>query len=810
MDTEGRDLLREIAVLDSQGKLIYQAWVTEHPDNSLQRIYTQPLKAVLSGFLEIARQHTIVCHNAQHDRLVIQRACRLAKIRFPVLKFVCTVELAQSTFPNLTSYSLEYLSKKLRLKVDQKDFNPRQAHSAKYDTEFTYQLYRKVLDMQASSFSPVWSSLKSQPNPFASSRVDTPFQDHPDQKQIYQQEFEQLKVAIAEIHQDKNHQSRGAVVIGEPGSGKTHLMMRLAQELLKVNRLLFIRHPNNPDAILYHIYSRTLESFIQAVPDTGYTQLEHLISHSFAKLIRTSPHLKLNLTDQIIIATVQDSPLHLYTLAAEGTEKKRQIWANIDKRLQAWWVDNYGFSGYATKILTGIVKFCSYTNPKYKSIVQRWLAADSLSQGDLDLVGLEDWQESMGKEEFSLEAIAVFSKLSMLDEPLLMVFDQLESLGLPHNNTLLLNFGEAVKEIFTHVPNSLIILNLFPDRWQQFQEMLSPAVVDRVSQVQIALQPPQLETLQQILQLRAQAIDVEITDLFTPEDLNVILHQPSIRGMLNCAANYFRYRVNDTPLPTLTTPKRTLAETIVKPVELTIKPVEPTTKAVEPIIEPTVKPVEQRLDRLESEMKKLQQQIQNITLTATEPIFPEDELTQYLQTQRQSLYQEYQNPQITTDSDDLGKLTTIAQAFQLILPLEIDYLRLGKRTLPEHLVLIGKRKVAIGFLQIDGTSFTSRIKNWNELVISDRSTHYQLWRDVRLPEIKGKVGRDEIEKLNYSKHGAFLSMAEEERLDFELIYCLIIDIQNRDLEITLEEALQGAMINVDLEESWLVQLLKTL
>ena len=119
--------------------------------------------------------------------------------------------------------------------------------------------------------------------------------------------------------------------------------------------------------------------------------------------------------------------------------------------------------------MTGIVKFCSYTDSRRKSTVQRWLAADSLSQGDLDLVGLENWQESMGKEEFSLEAIAVFSKLSMLDEPLLMVFDQLESLGLPHNNTLLLNFGEAVKEIFTHVPNSFIILNLFPDRWQQFQ-----------------------------------------------------------------------------------------------------------------------------------------------------------------------------------------------------------------------------------------------------------------------------------------------------------------------------------------------------
>ena len=105
-------------------------------------------------------------------------------------------------------------------------------------------------------------------------------------------------------------------------------MMRLAQELLKVNRLLFIRHPNNPDAILHHIYSRTLESFIQVVPDTGYTQLEHLISHNFAKLIRTSPHLKLNLTDQIIIATVQDSPLNrlrlLESLKCGGHEALEQ------------------------------------------------------------------------------------------------------------------------------------------------------------------------------------------------------------------------------------------------------------------------------------------------------------------------------------------------------------------------------------------------------------------------------------------------------------------------------------------------------
>ncbi len=629
--------------------------------------------------------------------------------------------------------------------------------------------------------------LKSQPNPFASSRVDTPFQDYPDQKQIYQPEFEQLKIAIAEIRQDRNHQSRGAVVIGEPGSGKTHLMMRLAQELLKVNRLLFIRHPNNPDAILHHIYSRILESVIQIVPDTGYTQLEHLISHSFTKLIRTSRHLKLVNADQLLLKAVQDSPLNLYKLAAEGTEKKRLLWNHIDKRLQEWWVDTYGFSGFATQILKGIVKFCSYSSPKYKSIVQRWLAGNSLSQDDLELVGLTDWQENLGKEEFSLEAIAVLSKLSLLDEPLLIVFDQLESLGLAHNKTLLENFGEAVKEIFTHVPNSLIILNLFPDRWQQFQDVLSPAVVDRVSQVQLQLQAPDETTLRPILELRAQSIECKITDLFTPEDLIVILNQPSIRGMLNCAANYFRYRVQGIPLPEKPTPPRL------------------------PPSGTTVQSVEQRLDRLEAAMTALQKQLQEMGNATTGGIVdnaPEDELTIYLRSQRRSLQQDYQKPQIITDSDDLGKLTTIAEAFQSIYPLEVDYLRLGKRVLPEHLVLVGKQKIAIGFLQIDGNSFTNRIKNWNETVITDRSIHYQLWRDSRLPEITGKVGRGEIEKLNHTPHGKFLILGEEERIDFELIYGLIIDLQNRDVDLTLEEALQQIM--VDLSQSWLIQLMQSI
>ncbi len=785
LDTEGRDYLTEIAIFDDRGKLIYQAWVNEHPENSAQPLHTYPLKEVVSEFLAIVQSRPIVCHYAKHDRQMLQKACQQAKISFPNLKFICTVELAQATFPNFASYSLEYLSKKLNLKADQKTFNPRQAHGAKYDAHFTYHLYRKILSMQPSSMTlALKEHLKAQPNPFTSSRVDNPFQDHPDQKQIYQREFDQLKAAIGDISQDKNHQSRGAVVIGEPGSGKTHLMMRLAKELLKVNRLLFIRHPNNPDAILHHIYSRILESFIEKVPDTGLTQLEHLIAYSFTKLLSTSRHINLTKTDLEIMEAVKESPLKLYELASEGSERKRKIWIHIYKRVQEWWVESYGFSGYATQILKGIVGFCSYSKPYYKRIVQRWLAGSSVSPEDLERVGLEDWRSDMSQEAFSLEAIAVFSKLSLLDEPLLIVFDQLESLNLDHNKKLLLNFGEAVKEIFTHVPNSLIILNLFPNNWQKFQSEFSPAVIDRISQVQVELRRPDAETLNQILQMRAKESQINLSDIFTSDDRSVILSQPSIRAMLICADHYFRYRIHDVPLPKIGDgPKIGDWPGPIPPVPL--------------------------IEKLEQNIQWLTNRIEKIEKILTVDGKPQcQEIHEFIRANRIFLHKEYQKPQIITDSDDLGKLTTIAQAFSLLIPLEIDYLRLGKRVLPEHLVLIGKQKVAIGFLQTDGSGFTSRIKNWNELLITDRSIQYQLWRDMKFPAIAGKVGREEIEKLNYTQNGCFITMDEDQRIDFELIYRLIIDIQNYDIDVSVEDAIQ--CIQVELKDCWICQLFQTI
>ncbi len=808
VDTEGRTKLNEIAVINNKGELIYEAFAQEYDGHYEIRLNRKPLQQIIADFINVAKNKLIICHSDDHDIRVLKNTFTKVGINWIDFRFDCTCQLAKQYFQDLPSYSLEYLSKQLNLKVNKRYFNPQQAHTARYDAEFTYQLYRKIMEKQ---------ELRNKPNPFSSSRVDNPFQNHPDLTSIYQSQFTTLKAIIDDIKNDINHQTKGAVVIGEPGTGKTHLIMRLAKELLGHNRLLFIRQPNNSDTVIYHTYSRILESLVEKVPQSDYTQIEHLLANSFVKLIRTNQTISLTQNKQDILETTQTNSLKLYeSLGSEGTKKKRDYWQYIERITTEWWLERYGAAGYSLEVIKGIIKFCSYSDPGYKRLVTRWLSADDLEENELEKIGLSNWNEAMSKEAFSLEAISVFSKLSLLDEPLIIVFDQLEGLGLKHNERLLLSFGEAIREIFTHVPNSLIILNLFPDRWQQFQQVFSLSIIDRISQHQVFLEIPSQSKLKQILQTKAQLVGIDIDSLFTSQELNDILNQNSIRAVLNRASDYYRFKVKDIPIPDI-----------------------PPQPDVPPQQEGTVI---ERLQNLENQVSQLQQVFKNIAQALSifkefnpkteseenkqqvnndddvtlenniDPQPPDDtvpptvdrEIINYIETQKKSLESKYHQQQIIDDSDDLGKLMTITEAFKTISNLEIDHLRLSRLTIPAHLVIrTNSINLCIGFLHTSGNSFTARIRNWNRLLINHQDTKFILWRDSRKTAVTSQVARQEIEMLNNAFNGSFSTMDQENRINFELIYQLIVDIQNRDLDISLEKALP--IIKSHFSNYWLIE-----
>ncbi|MEO1670270.1 MAG: exonuclease, partial [Cyanobacteria bacterium J06631_2] len=542
IDTEGRRELREIAILNSDGELIYEAFNRDYPEYGSQLAY-KPLKVILTEYKAIAAQKMLVFHNAAHDLAVLQKSFSQVGLSFPKQQEVyCTLKEAQKSLVS-TGYSLEYLSKKLNLKVERQYFNHEQAHVARYDAQFTHQLYLVLQRMNSAS------PIVNQANPFGSSRVDNPFQTHPDNASIYHTQYTILESVIDDIKHDPNHQSKGAVIIGQPGTGKTHLIMRLAQQRLKLNRLLFIPCPNDANTIKYHTYSSILESLNKLIPETGFNQLEYFLANTFVGIIKSTNSNTQKI--QGILNRISDNPLKLYEiLGGEGTQTRRNNWDYVEKFTSDWWFKQYGAVGYAPEIIKGIVKFCRYSDPAYKQLVKKWLAAEELEPEQLSKIGLSSWQDEISKEDFSLDAIAVLGKLSLLHEPLILVFDQLEMLGLEHNRSILLNFGETVKEIFTRVPYSFIIFNLFPHRWQQLQQTFDGSIIDRISQYQVWLEPPTKKEIEDILQLKAQAVNADLANLFTDKELQQIIgSNNSIRRVLNNAAEYFRCKYKNIPLP---------------------------------------------------------------------------------------------------------------------------------------------------------------------------------------------------------------------------------------------------------------------
>ncbi|XDE61287.1 exonuclease domain-containing protein [Arthrospira platensis BEA 1257B] len=795
IDTEGQPILKAMAIVDHQGNLIYEAFDERHCQNPQLIDQSKPLKTIVNEFLAIAGSQTIICHYARHDMEVLRNTFRAVGVRPPRLSFQCSFELAQRYLPQLGSNSLQTISKQLNLSRDDQTNNRDFLHRAKHDALFTYQLYRRMINELLKT------RLQHQPNPFGTSRVDTPFQSHIDFRAIFDNEFERLKHILSDIKNDVNHQSKGAVVIGEPGSGKTHLMMRLAQDLLTKNRLLFIRQPNNPDTVLFHTYSRILESLIQTVPDSSHTQLEYLLANSFAQIIKNTQDYATPTTqkDERLIELIKADNLKLFTdLGKEDTRLKREYWQHIEKRAYDWWINQFSSAGYAPKILKGIIRFCGYTDFKRRQTITQWLAMNDVAPEELEKVGLESWGEDTSREEISLAALAVFSKLSLLDEPLIIIFDQLEGLGQKHNERLLQSFGEAVKEIFTHVPNSLIILNLFPDRWLQFQQVFDGSIIDRISQSQIILNKPSNEQLKQLLDLKAQVADVTIDELFEPQEIADILTAPSIRSVVNAAADYYRYKIDGICLPQ--------------------RPDKSGNSGVIGMMEKQIHQLREEVAELKFIVSKL---VDTFNLADGENIvrvFPNgmavrspinssrrSQLEDYLRQQRGILEQNYGQPAIISESDDFGKLKMIIESLKLVLsPLSVDILRLGKRVLPEHLVIkTATHQFAIAFLHQSGTRFYHRMRNLNELVSHRPDIHFNLCRDAREDLISGKSSKIELEKFCQGNNSHYLLFDRDQRITFELIYQAIVDIQNRDLEIDLPEALD--ILLLDYQDYWLFQ-----
>ncbi len=611
-------------------------------------------------------------------------------------------------------------------------------------------------------------NLKDKPNPFSAVRVDNPFQTFPDLKELYGNEFKKLKLILSEVKNDPNHQSRGIVIAGNAGNGKTHIIMRLAKEILNSNRLFFIRQPNNPSKIKYHIYQRMLESFFEKIPNTPYTQLEYLLARTFSDIVITMLRKKANLTqnEEKLISLIKEEPLNLFSkLGQEGSDKKRRNWKSIEQKTLKYWEERFGLGGYSLMIIKGLIKFCSYSDENKREIIRRWLSGIGVSSELLKTVELEDLEE-LEREDFALEAIITFGKLSLNDEPLILVFDQLE--GLKHDPQLAMAFVDGLKELFTHLNNSIVICNLFPDRWRWFKDEFDNSVIDRMGQSELYLNKPSSDVIAKILDIRLKSVGLK-SDFFDEDELERISEAFSIRESLSMAYKIYEKKVF----------------------------------GVEPKIE--AKSFEEKVF---DEIKEIKEDIRTILqfLGVKKPkTKPSYGIASYFNEIKSEFDKKYALS-VFSEDDDYGKLKKYISLLKRVKQIKAkeEHFQIRQKVLPTNIIL--NDKVCIAFLYEGGKSLTSRMKNFNPLVLNNKKIHFYLIRDSRSDELKSQNSKQLLAQFQNIQNTTYIEMGKNNRGIFDTIDRMIDDIHNKDLKITEEDLVD--FFEMEYSGYWLVESLK--
>lgn len=129
-----------------------------------------------------------------------------------------------------------------------------------------------------------------------------------------------------------------------------------------------------------------------------------LIINTFRKIVSLNDRDVTQRDIDILKALYDLEDNSISALSKENTQRKREYWQYIEKTINEWWMSNYAPGSFALSIIKGMVKYCSYTDYKYRNISTRWLAGNVLTDEESETVGLPNWGEEISKEALNRAA----------------------------------------------------------------------------------------------------------------------------------------------------------------------------------------------------------------------------------------------------------------------------------------------------------------------------------------------------------------------------------------------------------------------
>ena len=316
-------------------------------------------------------------------------------------------------------------------------------------------------------------------NPFDNSRSvnfwHSQIEEEPVVESIHTEAIAAVTETLAQVAQTRH--TRTLLLEGDSGSGKTYLLGRLKKTLNDKAFFAYIKPFPQSTRIWSHILRYTVDSLVQ-VPE-GQTDSQLMLW-----LKSLSVFTKRTVKQRLM----QDN-------FWEGLTSDRQ---NFIRHLKK----TYKNSGiYNPDSFFGVLH--DLINPEKYDLACEWLRGDNLSEESLKELGVKS---SIDTEEAACETLANFGRIATETQPIVLCFDQLESIarlpnGLPDLQTL---FSVATK-IHGECKNFLLIISITTDTWRQNESCVDQSHKDRIDR-KTGLKPISLTEAESVLSSRLHSL----------------------------------------------------------------------------------------------------------------------------------------------------------------------------------------------------------------------------------------------------------------------------------------------------------------
>ncbi|MBF0451791.1 MAG: hypothetical protein HQK75_13895 [Candidatus Magnetomorum sp.] len=301
--------------------------------------------------------------------------------------------------------------------------------------------------------------LLQQKNPFASSSVSDP-KEHPfpDVPSINKNVYDAL-IQLIRFKNQHPSMGLGALILGEAGEGKSHLVNRLLRNCSKQDdfsyMVAYIQPIEDPGQTFSYLLREIVTNLFYPVdPHSPFLIIDDLMAHLYHKAIQ-QPGFNISASTQKKITDIfQTNPLRLFS----DIKLTSQSWERIEKKLLLHFSDRWPAS--FLRVLFHL------RNPNQRSAVIDWLKCNTIDSESAKLIDAPHVKNNLNVMAVEQAARDMIKNISLLtgfcSKPLLVCFDRLENLD---SGDKVKSFGRMIEFLVDDACNMIPIALCRGDLW---------------------------------------------------------------------------------------------------------------------------------------------------------------------------------------------------------------------------------------------------------------------------------------------------------------------------------------------------------